>query len=199
MHLSLLLSVTATAASTYAAAVGYTVQTLDKSLADAGLQSYAKDANLAKGWNLATRCEAAVSHSRHRIVSFEDKPPLTLLFSKCDILNTVLRAAVSNSISTSYLGESSGYWAQQQSSVTPACYVLAQSAHDVSTVVTVSRLTLCPFAVKSGGHSDVPYASNIQGGVTLALAQLNSVQVSSDKKTTAVGTGMFFCTRFMMS
>lgn len=62
MHLSLLLSITATAASTYAAAVGYTIQSLDNSLADLGLKSYAKDANLTKGWNQATRCAAAVSY-----------------------------------------------------------------------------------------------------------------------------------------
>lgn len=73
MHLSLLLSIASATASTYAAAVGYTstIQSLDKSLADAGLQSYAKDANLTKGWTQATRCEVAVSHPRHRTVSFE--------------------------------------------------------------------------------------------------------------------------------
>lgn len=70
MHLPLLFSITAAAPSTYAAAVGYTIQSLDKSLADAGLQSYAKDANLTKGWNQATRCEAALCHPRHSTVSF---------------------------------------------------------------------------------------------------------------------------------
>lgn len=122
----------------------------------------------------------------------EGKTPLTSSLFKCDILSSVLKATVSNSSSTNYVSESSTYWAQQQSSITPACYVQAQSARDVSTVITVSRLTLCPFAVKSGGHSDVPNASNIPGGVTLDLGQLNSVEVSSDKQTTAVGTGMIF-------
>lgn len=96
---------------------------------------------------------------------------------------------MSNSSSTNYSSQSSNYWAQQQSSITPACYVLAQDADAVSAVITVARLTLCPFAVRSGGHSDIPGASNIQGGVTVDLGQLNSVQVSSDHKITQVGPG----------
>ena len=62
MHSSLLLSIAAAIAGTYAAAVSYTAQPLDKSLADAGLQSYANDARLAQGWNQVTRCEVAVSY-----------------------------------------------------------------------------------------------------------------------------------------
>ncbi len=53
----------------------------------------------------------------------------------------------------------------------------------------ISRLTQCPFAVKSGGHAAFTGASNIEGGITISLEKLNLVQLSSDKKTVNVGPG----------
>ena len=53
----------------------------------------------------------------------------------------------------------------------------------------VSTFFQCPFAVKSGGHAAFAGASNIQGGVTIDLVNLNQVQVSSDKTLTRVGAG----------
>lgn len=59
----------------------------------------------------------------------------------------------------------------------------------MSTAVLVSRLTQCPFAVRSGGHSDIPGASNIAGGVTIDLSKMKLLQVSADKKITQTGPG----------
>jgi FAD/FMN-containing dehydrogenase len=47
----------------------------------------------------------------------------------------------------------------------------------------------CEFAVKSGGHAAFEGASNIQGGLTIDLANLNEVTVRSDNAQTAVGAG----------
>ena len=63
-------------------------------------------------------------------------------------------------------------------------YVLA-----VSVLVLISRLTSCPFAVKSGGHAAFQGASNIEGGITVSLAALNTIAPSEDGKTVAVGPG----------
>lgn len=53
----------------------------------------------------------------------------------------------------------------------------------------VTKFFECPFAVKSGGHAAFTGASNIQGGLTIDLAYLNQVQVSTDKTLTQVGAG----------
>jgi FAD/FMN-containing dehydrogenase len=50
-------------------------------------------------------------------------------------------------------------------------------------------VTQCKFAVRGGGHSDVPGASNIQGGITIDLRALRSINVSSDRKVVSVGAG----------
>lgn len=65
----------------------------------------------------------------------------------------------------------------------------ARSADDVAVVVRTSRSTGCPFAVRSGGHSDRPGASNCAGCVTVNLAGLSSVDVDDDDKVARVGAG----------
>jgi hypothetical protein len=60
---------------------------------------------------------------------------------------------------------------------------------DVSITLTVSRVTKCPFAVRSGGHSLTPGASSLQDGITIDMRALNSIDVSSDRKLTSVGPG----------
>ena len=43
--------------------------------------------------------------------------------------------------------------------------------------------------MKSGGHAFFAGASNIQGGLTIDLANLNQIQVSQDRTLTHVGAG----------
>lgn len=50
-------------------------------------------------------------------------------------------------------------------------------------------MTQCPFAVKSGGHASFYNASNIQGGLTIDLRNLNSIVLAEDQNTTSVGSG----------
>jgi len=73
--------------------------------------------------------------------------------------------------------------------VNPYCIFRAPDNTAVSVVILLSRLTSCPFAVKSGGHAAFNGASNIEGGITVSLAALNAITVSSDKKSVAVGPG----------
>lgn len=81
------------------------------------------------------------------------------------------------------------YWSVQQASVDPYCIFKPSNAAEVSIALLLARLTQCPFAVKSGGHAAFSGASNIAGGITIALEKINEVTLSSDKKTAAIGPG----------
>ena len=59
----------------------------------------------------------------------------------------------------------------------------------IAIAITMSRVTQCPFAIRSGGHSDVPGASNVEGGVTIDMSRLNEVTVSRDQKSVYIGAG----------
>ena len=60
---------------------------------------------------------------------------------------------------------------------------------DVAATLLVSQFTGCPFAVKSGGHASFAGASNIQGGITIDLKNLNEITVSADQTLTRTGAG----------
>ena len=47
----------------------------------------------------------------------------------------------------------------------------------------------CHFAIKSGGHARAAGFSNAEGGVTIDLIRMGSVELSSDKKSVKVGAG----------
>lgn len=50
----------------------------------------------------------------------------------------------------------------------------------------------CPFAIKSGGHSANPEAANIESGVTIDLAHLNSTEIHVDAKKASVAPGAWW-------
>ncbi|KAL2064193.1 hypothetical protein VTL71DRAFT_4687 [Oculimacula yallundae] len=105
----------------------------------------------------------------------------------CSLLSILVPAAVSIATSPDY--QSIPYWSVQQSEVTPACRIDVRRAEDISTTVKVSKLTQCPFAVRSGGHAAFAGGSSIQNGILINLAKLNEVTLSKDRKTTRVGPG----------
>ncbi|KAK7937857.1 FAD binding domain protein [Apiospora aurea] len=81
------------------------------------------------------------------------------------------------------------FWAQQQQSARPACLVYARSAEEIAAVVGTARTTGCPFAIRGGGHSDIPGASNIDGGITVNMAGLGDVVVDESTGVARVGAG----------
>ncbi|KIH91978.1 FAD binding protein domain protein [Sporothrix brasiliensis 5110] len=81
------------------------------------------------------------------------------------------------------------YWSQNQAEVHPYCVFKPKTTADVSIAVLVNRLTGCPFAAKSGGHSAYRGAANVPSGMTISFANLNNIQLSADKSTVAVGPG----------
>ncbi|KJZ77354.1 hypothetical protein HIM_03078 [Hirsutella minnesotensis 3608] len=93
--------------------------------------------------------------------------------------------------STGYEASLSSYFTPQASAVRPLCFVAPQTAAEVSTVVkTLTSSGECGcIAVRSGGHTWFPSASNSPGGVTVDLRGLNSVHVSADGSSVSVGSG----------
>jgi FAD/FMN-containing dehydrogenase len=90
---------------------------------------------------------------------------------------------------SAYEAFTNSYWSIQQASVDPSCIVKPANTIEVSVAVLLSRLTQCPFAVKSGGHAAFGGASSIPGGVTIALENLKDITLSADKKIVSVEPG----------
>lgn len=65
-----------------------------------------------------------------------------------------------------------------------------KSTLDVSTVVLISRLYQCPFAVKGGGHAAWAGASSIEDGITISMENFRKVAVASDKQSADIGPGL---------
>jgi len=107
---------------------------------------------------------------------------------KCELLGIILPSTTSYSGNASYVQQEK-YWSQQQAETQPTCRVQPSCPLDVSASLIVTKFFGCQFAVKSGGHAAFVGASNIQGGLTIDLANLNQVQVSKDRTLTQVGAG----------
>lgn len=89
---------------------------------------------------------------------------------------------------TAYSTWDASFWSQQQE-VDPACVFQPASTVEVAVGLLLSELTLCPFAVKSGGHAAFAGASNIQDGLTIDLVGLNSTALSRNSTIASVGAG----------
>jgi FAD/FMN-containing dehydrogenase len=90
---------------------------------------------------------------------------------------------------STYDAFTNAYWSAIQAAVTPQCVFKPTSAIEVSSMVLISRLTQCPFAVKGGGHAAFSGASNIDGGITVSMENFKKVELSKDKTTADIGPG----------
>ncbi|KAL8886938.1 MAG: hypothetical protein Q9192_006403 [Flavoplaca navasiana] len=91
------------------------------------------------------------------------------------------------------------YWAVQERDIVPRCIVRPRNAEEVATAVGLlkreyddcTRHGRVPslFAVRSGGHSPIPGAANIDGGIVIDLQLLNRVVPSEDGFCVDIGTG----------
>ncbi|KAL4872573.1 hypothetical protein BDV12DRAFT_161787, partial [Aspergillus spectabilis] len=89
-----------------------------------------------------------------------------------------------------YSNTTGAYWSVQQGEVDPTCIFIPPAATDVSILVLLSRLTSCPFAVKSGGHAAFAGASNIAAGITVLLQDLDDITLNKDKSVASIGPGL---------
>ena len=114
---------------------------------------------------------------------------LTLAFCQCRYLTRHLSSITSEQGDQTYDYEQSRYWSNQQLETGPLCRVSPANASEVAAALLITTYFNCSFAVKSGGHAAFAGASNIQGGVTIDLLNLNEVQTSEDQTMTRVGAG----------
>lgn len=92
--------------------------------------------------------------------------------------------------SAAYDSFTAEYWSAQQGTVDPSCVFKPARTSEVSTVILLSRLYKCPFAVKGGGHAAWAGASSIEDGITISLENFRQAEISLDKKTVDVGPGL---------
>ncbi|KAI1464949.1 putative oxidoreductase [Daldinia caldariorum] len=118
----------------------------------------------------------------------------------CLALSALLGDKVVFPESQAYSSSLSSYHSQQESYLEPLCIVVPTTADDVSTAVSSlsstagslgdnERQASCQFAIRSGGHAGIVGAANIEGGVTIDLRSLNTIDVSEDRSTASVGVG----------
>ncbi|CAL8576826.1 hypothetical protein XPA_002691 [Xanthoria parietina] len=91
------------------------------------------------------------------------------------------------------------YWAVQERDILPRCIVRPRNAEEVAAAVgilkreyddcTCQHRVPALFAVRSGGHSPIPGAANIHGGIVIDLQLLNEVVPSEDGSCVVIGTG----------
>lgn len=71
----------------------------------------------------------------------------------------------------------------------PSCIFKPETAVDVSSAVLLSRVTQCPFAVRSGGHAAFSGASSADGGITITFEKMKQITLSGDKKIASIEPG----------
>lgn len=94
------------------------------------------------------------------------------------------------------------YWAQQECEVVPACVVQPRDTQHLSTAVKIlkgeyderqsqdeKRNSDGLFAVRGGGHSPVPGAASISGGVVVDLSHFREVSLSENESFVVIGAG----------
>ncbi|GAB1736757.1 hypothetical protein NU219Hw_g8788t1 [Hortaea werneckii] len=107
----------------------------------------------------------------------------------CGTLSLLYRSNTAYPKSPAYHLQEAGYWSAVQSEVEPYCFFEPEDSVAVAVTILLSRLTQCPFAVKSGGHAAFANASNIEGGITMNMARMNEVKLSEDESVAKVGPG----------
>ncbi|GAP88933.2 putative FAD-binding domain-containing protein [Rosellinia necatrix] len=119
-------------------------------------------------------------------------PAIAANMTCCHALSSLLEGMVSYPASTAYEASLASYFTLQQAGIHPECIVSPNTAHDVSRimqVVTGDSQAPCAFAVRSGGHSTNPGASNIQEGFTIDLRGLAGIELNPDRSSVTVGSG----------
>ncbi|KAF1816877.1 FAD-binding domain-containing protein [Eremomyces bilateralis CBS 781.70] len=90
-----------------------------------------------------------------------------------------------------FLGHDGGFamWDAKQHELVPACRVVPTSAEDIVAIIEAAKSNQCHFAIKSGGHSRMAGASNAEGGITIDLEKLTSIELAKDQKSVTIGAG----------
>ncbi|KAI1377104.1 putative FAD-binding oxidoreductase [Hypoxylon crocopeplum] len=107
----------------------------------------------------------------------------------CNHIKTTLGNDTVQPTESTYEALSTENWSQTVWAK-PACIIQPSDAQEVAFVVSTVVNWNVQFAVRSGGHSVVPGAANINGGVLIDLAKINTVAYDAKKKVAVVGSGL---------
>ncbi|OTB02610.1 hypothetical protein M426DRAFT_322532 [Hypoxylon sp. CI-4A] len=72
----------------------------------------------------------------------------------------------------------------------PTCIIQPANTEELSSIVSSIVEQNVEFAVRSGGHSVVKGAANINGGVLIDMVNFDTVDYDADKKVAVVGSGL---------
>lgn len=85
------------------------------------------------------------------------------------------------------------YFDKKQQAETPDCILQPKSREEVAKavqVLTANRGSVpCKFAIRSGGHTPITGASNIDHGVTIDLQHISAVRYDAEQHLVSVGPG----------
>ncbi|KAI1451848.1 putative FAD-binding oxidoreductase [Annulohypoxylon moriforme] len=107
----------------------------------------------------------------------------------CNTIKTKLGNDTVESTDSTYEALSTENWSQTVWAK-PACIIQPSNAEELTYVVSTVVSQKAKFAVRSGGHSVVPGAANINGGILIDMVNFNSVEYDADKKVATVGSGL---------
>ncbi|KAF4954831.1 hypothetical protein FSARC_12007 [Fusarium sarcochroum] len=88
-----------------------------------------------------------------------------------------------------YEYESQEFWSNNEI-LGPACVFRPNSPENVSKAALLMGSSLTSFAVRGGGHMAIAGANNIDGGPLIVMSNLTTLQLSKDKKSVWVGSGL---------
>jgi FAD/FMN-containing dehydrogenase len=80
-------------------------------------------------------------------------------------------------------------YAGQAGELISACRVEPRTPEEVAYALDAAKSASCHFAVRSGGHTGWPGASNADGGMTIALGRIDHVEVSRNRGRVRLGSG----------
>ncbi|KAJ5818193.1 hypothetical protein N7474_003784 [Penicillium riverlandense] len=87
-----------------------------------------------------------------------------------------------------YTEQTTDYYWDVRADLSPACVFVPETADAVASAIEIFSSCNAQFAVRGGGHMNYPGSNNIDGGVLVALGNLNSFTVNED--SIDVGPGL---------
>ncbi|KFZ10746.1 hypothetical protein V502_07954 [Pseudogymnoascus sp. VKM F-4520 (FW-2644)] len=108
----------------------------------------------------------------------------------CTLLQKSLGSQLTFPNQSPYNNTITSYWALQESSPTPSCILLPSSPAAISqTLSLLSATQSCSLAIKGRGHNPAPGFANINGGVTIDMTPLSTIEISADHSIAKIGAG----------
>ncbi|KAL3458974.1 hypothetical protein BJX64DRAFT_265545 [Aspergillus heterothallicus] len=87
-----------------------------------------------------------------------------------------------------YTAEYQNFWSSTED-LNPSCVFLPDTTEKVSQAVNLFTRLNCKWAIRGGGHSPIPGAANIDGGILIGTNHLNTIDINHDEGYVRVGAG----------